>query len=86
MKNLHGYARELAIDEMLNKQELLDKAGREWAWRMTARWNCTLWPNRVPIAIWLPTTTCATRLWPRTSGLRFNKPEARKKLDKSAET
>lgn len=30
MKNLHGYARELAIDEMLNKQELLDKAGREW--------------------------------------------------------
>jgi len=30
MKNLHGYARELAIDEMLNKAELLEKAGREW--------------------------------------------------------
>ena len=30
MKNLHGYARELAIDEQLNKMELLEKAGREW--------------------------------------------------------
>lgn len=30
MKNLHGYARELAIDEQLNKLALLDKAGREW--------------------------------------------------------
>ena len=30
MKNLHGYARELAIDEQLNKLDLLDKAGREW--------------------------------------------------------
>lgn len=30
MKNLHGYARELAIDEQLNKAELLDKAGKEW--------------------------------------------------------
>ena len=30
MKNLHGYARELAIDEMLNKAELLEKAGKEW--------------------------------------------------------
>ena len=30
MKNLHGYARELAIDEQLDKLALLDKAGREW--------------------------------------------------------
>lgn len=30
MKKLHGYARELAIDEMLDKQALLDKAGQEW--------------------------------------------------------
>lgn len=30
MKNLHGYAREIAIDEMLNKLELLEKAGHEW--------------------------------------------------------
>lgn len=30
MKNLHGYAREIAIDEQLNKAELLEKAGREW--------------------------------------------------------
>ena len=30
MKNLHGYAREIAIDEMINKKELLEKAGREW--------------------------------------------------------
>jgi len=30
MKNLHGYARDLAIDEQLNKKELLDKAGKEW--------------------------------------------------------
>lgn len=30
MKNLHGIAREMAINEMLNKMELLEKAGREW--------------------------------------------------------
>lgn len=30
MKNLHGYAREITIDEMLNKAELLEQAGREW--------------------------------------------------------
>lgn len=30
MKNLHGYARELAIDEMLNKLDLLEQAGKEW--------------------------------------------------------
>ena len=30
MKNLHGYARERAIDEMINKLDLLDKAGKEW--------------------------------------------------------
>jgi hypothetical protein len=30
MKNLHGITREIAIDEMPNKKELLEKAGREW--------------------------------------------------------
>ena len=30
MKNLHGYARELAIDEMLDKLDLLGNAGQEW--------------------------------------------------------
>ena len=30
MKNLHGIAREVAIDEMLNRKALLDKAAREW--------------------------------------------------------
>lgn len=30
MKNLHGYARELAIDEQLNKRELLDTACTSW--------------------------------------------------------
>lgn len=30
MKNLHGYAREHAIDEMLNKLDLLEQAGKEW--------------------------------------------------------
>ena len=30
MKNLHGYAREIAIDEMVNKEALLERAGTEW--------------------------------------------------------
>lgn len=30
MKNLHGIAREIAIDEMLNKLDLLEKAGKSW--------------------------------------------------------
>ena len=30
MKNLHGIAREMLIDEMLNKRALLDIAAREW--------------------------------------------------------
>ena len=30
MKNLHGYAREIAIDDQINKLDLLDKAGKEW--------------------------------------------------------
>lgn len=30
MKNLHGIAREIAIDEMLDKKALLEKAGKEW--------------------------------------------------------
>lgn len=30
MKNLHGIAREIAIDEMLDKKALLEKAGHEW--------------------------------------------------------
>lgn len=30
MKNLHGYAREIATNEMIDKMELLEKAGREW--------------------------------------------------------
>jgi len=41
MKNLHGIAREMAIDEMLNKKELLEKAGREWALKMMPLSNCT---------------------------------------------
>lgn len=30
MKNFHGYARELAIDEMIDKRCLIDRACREW--------------------------------------------------------
>lgn len=30
MKNLHGYARERAIDEMINKLDLLEQADKEW--------------------------------------------------------
>lgn len=30
MKNLHGFARELAFTDLVLKQNLLDKAGREW--------------------------------------------------------
>lgn len=29
-KNLHGFARDLAIGEMLNKEALLERAGAEW--------------------------------------------------------
>lgn len=30
MKNVHGLAREIMIDEILNKMELLERAGSEW--------------------------------------------------------
>ena len=30
MMNLHGYARELAIDEMIDKRALIDKACHQW--------------------------------------------------------
>ena len=36
MKKLHGIAREIAIDEQINKLELLEKAMHEWGFENVA--------------------------------------------------